>query len=96
LKGHHGDKIEIASVNIAYKNREIIQLLKERGTVVTAAKFDKLDEIDQKIDKCVTANFEKLTTPIYAFVMFNTQEGYERAVEYLSATTPFGFKNKKR
>ena len=28
--------------------------------------------------------------------MFNTQEGYERAVEYLSPTTPFGFKNPKR
>jgi len=55
-----------------------------------------LEDIDKKIDACVTANFEKLTTPIYAFVMFNTQEGYERAVEYLSPTTPFGFKNRKR
>ena len=27
LKGHHGDKIEIAGVNIAYRNREIIKLL---------------------------------------------------------------------
>jgi len=49
LKGHHGDKIEIASVNIAYKNREIIKLLQERGSIVTAAKFDKLEEIDEKI-----------------------------------------------
>jgi hypothetical protein len=96
LKGHHGDKIEIAGINIAYKNREIIKLLQERGAIITGAKFDKLEEIDKKIDECVTANFEKLTTPIYAFVMFNTQEGYERAVEYLSPTTPFGFKNPKR
>jgi len=28
--------------------------------------------------------------------MFNTQEGYERAVEHLSSHTPFGFKNRKR
>lgn len=27
LQGHHGDKIEIATINIAYKNRELIKLL---------------------------------------------------------------------
>jgi hypothetical protein len=55
LNGHHGDKIEVAGVNIAYKNREIIRLLRERGTVITNAKFDKLDDIDKKIANCLGA-----------------------------------------
>jgi len=44
----------------------------------------------------IESNWAEVTTPIKAFIIFKTQEGYERTCRHLSSRTPFGFQNKKR
>lgn len=57
----------------------MLKLLSKRGTLVTQAKFEKLKEIDDKINQLKEHQREKLCRPVAAFITFETQEGYERA-----------------
>jgi len=41
--------VKIVSLNFAYHNHELINLLRERGTAITALKFEKITELDQKL-----------------------------------------------
>ena len=36
---------------MGYKNKKLIQLLRERGTVINECQFDNLDKIEKKIEE---------------------------------------------
>lgn len=74
--------IRIAHISFAFDNKELLQALIARGSLITAGKFDKLRECNQKIDKMVTEDADKLQRPVAAFITFERQEGFERAMMY--------------
>ena len=62
--------IKIALTTFAFKNAEIIKLLKERGNIIKTEEWDKMEMIDQKINDVKNEHFEDLTTPCSVFMTF--------------------------
>ena len=74
--------MRIAHISFAFDNKELLQALIERGTLITKGAFDKLAKVNEKIDKMYENDREKLSTPVAAFITFETQEAFERAMFY--------------
>ena len=75
-------KVGFANITFAYDNPELLNLLETRGQAVTSGKFDKLPAINKKLQDLKETKSNKLIRPVTAFLTFNTQEGYERALKY--------------
>jgi hypothetical protein len=68
-------------VFFSFQNREIIQLLAQRGALLKTAEFKKADDIEEKINKLQNEHFDSLTIPTKAFVTFEHLETSEMAQE---------------
>jgi hypothetical protein len=75
-------QIRISNITVAFNNPELLKLLISRGSLITAGKFTKLSEENEKIDKYVNKNKDELTKPVAAFITFDREEGKNRALEY--------------
>ena len=75
-------EVGFANITFAYDNPELLNLLATRGSAVTSGKFDKLPAINEKLQELKDTKKNKLIRPVAAFLTFNTQEGYERALKY--------------
>ena len=75
-------KVGFANITFAYDNPELLRLLTIRGNAVTSGKFDRLPAINEKLQELKVTKKNKLIRPVAAFLTFNTQEGYERALKY--------------
>lgn len=89
-------EIKIANITFAFNNTHIIKLLKKRGAAITNAKFDKLEEINEQIQKIKEEEIANLVQPVAAFITFETQEGYERACNIKKQTKLFFFEEATR
>ena len=71
-------------ISFAFDNAELINLLRERGNAVKFEKYDKVREINQKIDnlKRDPNNIVKFNRPVTAFLTFENEEGINRCKEY--------------
>ena len=58
-------------------------MLMERGTLLGQGKFKKISIIDEKINKYLKNNLDEITTPVCAFISFQTQEGNERCERFM-------------
>ncbi len=76
------EKINIALISFAFDNGELINLLKSRGQAIKFEKFDKMREINKKIDELKTQNIDKFTRPVSAFLTFENEEGLNRCLSY--------------
>ena len=74
--------IRIAVTTFAFKNHEIINLLKKRGEIIKAEDWDEMAVMDDKINKLKNDQLEELTTPCSAFMTFENEEGVNRALKY--------------
>lgn len=61
----------MAVLKLVFKNGELLKLLKKRGKIIGEGNFEKLTEIEQKLNNFIEKNQEDLKTPICAFVTFN-------------------------
>lgn len=59
-------------------------MLKERGEQIKAEKWKKVTKIEKEIDELKSKHLGKLTRPISAFVTFESEEGFQRAVKFNS------------
>lgn len=75
------DRTKVAVTTLAFKNQEIISLLRERGLAIRKESWDEMRKIDQKINELKDNEFERITTPCSVFMTFETEEGYNRAIE---------------
>ena len=66
----------------AFKNAEIINLLKERGEIIKGENWDEMERIDAKINSHKDANLEDLMTPCAVFMTFENEEGVNRAINF--------------
>lgn len=75
----HGE-VKIACITLAHDNKEILNLLRTRGTVCTKGDFAKLQLLEEHIVKRVQGDFQKLRRPVMAFVTFCSQEAAVRCL----------------
>ena len=76
------DSVEIAVTTFAFRNHEIINLLKKRGAAIKYEQWDKQAEIEDEINKLKSEKFKELITPCSVFMTFETEEGVNRALNY--------------
>ena len=70
---------------MAFKNAEIINLLRERGTAIKNEDWAEQTKCEEKINDLKNREFETLTTPCSVFMTFETEEGVNRALSYAEA-----------
>jgi hypothetical protein len=68
-------------MDFTYDNAELIHMLKERGELIKAEKWDRVTKIELEIDHLKSKELGKLTRPISVFVTFENEEGYHRAIK---------------
>jgi hypothetical protein len=78
------EHIKIAMISFAYDNAEIINLLRTRGQFIKFEKYDKMREINKKVEhlKGNPTTLAKLNRPVTAFLTFENEEGINRMKEY--------------
>lgn len=74
--------IEIADIHFSFKNRKILNLLKERGKAILENNNDMKKKIENEINETKRKDHETITTPVWAYVAFANEKSYLRATEY--------------
>jgi hypothetical protein len=67
-------------ISFAFDNAELINLLKERGMAIKFEKWDKVRDINKKIDDIKTTSLDKYNRPVTAFITLENEEGLNRCV----------------
>lgn len=75
------DCVEVAVTTMAFKNEKIINLLRKRGDCIKTEQWDKQRELDRQINDLKEKEFKRLITPCSVFMTFETEEGYNRALQ---------------
>lgn len=57
---HEDKNLKIAHISFSYANREVIDLLMKRGSLITKGYYDKLNKSNQAIEQSVKANKDEL------------------------------------
>lgn len=73
-------RIKIVDVVFAFKNGDLIKSLKKRGSLIVRSKNKELIAIEKRINAYIEKNEEQLCTPIRAYITFQNEEGYQRAI----------------
>ena len=88
-EGEPEHPIKIAQITFAYHNAPVIDWLKQRGTLIIAEKFEKVDELNAKIVAAIENPNGKLLNelqhPCSVFASFECEEGQKRACKYTDA-----------
>ena len=61
-------------MQFGFDNRDVIKLLIKRGYALRQANFDKVEEIEQQINKHKTENQEKMLRPTTVILLFEHQK----------------------
>jgi len=71
------NKIEVVDIHLAYNNEEMIKLLKDRGAALIAADWPAQRVVEKDINELlkVDAKLKQFTTPVSAFITFNSEKG---------------------
>lgn len=85
--------VEILDIVFAYNNYQLIELLTERGAAITNCDWGATKEAEEKISKLIMIdentvneeNYNNLTTPVTAFITFNSDDGLNEALMYKKA-----------
>ena len=78
--------VSIASIHIAYDNAELINMLDERGNLLVKEDQHGMKKIETKIIEQISKNYEKFSTPVAAFVIFETEENRNRCIGQFGTT----------
>jgi hypothetical protein len=76
--------IKIAQITFAYHNAQVIDWLKQRGALIVAEKYEKVDELNEQIVTAIENPDGKLLNelqhPCSVFATFECEEGQKRAL----------------
>ena len=87
--------IKISNITLGFNNPELLKLLISRGSLITAGKFTKVAELNEKIEKYVKDHKDELTKPVAAFITFEREEGKNRALAYFCKPVPLKQSNEE-
>jgi hypothetical protein len=79
-----GNNIKIANISFSFANHKIIRLLEKRGHAIIYQDFKEKEKIEDEIEILKNKKFDELVRPNIAYITFETQEGYERAIKIKS------------
>jgi hypothetical protein len=76
--------IHIAQITFAFHNQEIINLLRKRGNFIKTEKWEKVDQINDKLDDSLKKPklLDELQHPCGVFLTFESEEGVNRALHF--------------
>jgi hypothetical protein len=80
-------EMNIAVIQFAYNNSSLIGLLKKRGMLIKEAKFEECLLLEEKITKLKDENLDSYIRPVFAFLTFENEAGYEVGRKYDSDET---------
>jgi len=75
------EEVKIADIIFGYVNQKLIAALATRGHAIARNKFDKVRKEDAKIGELIETEFDELTRPTAAFIIFEEEEGAAQAVK---------------
>ena len=77
-------EVECKGIQFAYNNYQIIDILKKRGSAIANCKWEVVTKCDQQLTEMVKdeSNYEKFTTPVCAFVTFESDDGQLEALSF--------------
>ena len=70
----------------------MIKLLKQRGNQIKEGNFKKVAAIEEEINNLKQENIEDYTRPVFAFITFLQEGGYEAAKNFSGQATLLGAK----
>ena len=78
------EEVKIAQITLAFHNEKVINWLRKRGTFIKMEKWDKVDTINDQISEALKDGvlLDKLQTPCSVFATFESEEGYNRGLEF--------------
>ena len=76
------EEIKVAVTTFAYRNGELINMLRQRGSMIKSEDWDGMKKLDSKISKLKNVSLENFTTPCSIFMSFENEEGINRALRY--------------
>lgn len=81
--GEYNKKAAVANIAFAYANHEVIELLKARGTAITALNKEEMQKKDEELINLIRneENFNTFKVPVCAFVTFENDDAYNIASE---------------
>jgi hypothetical protein len=77
------NQVNIAHVDYGYKNRDLVNMITDRGTAISTGYVKDLASKEAKLNQYIRDNKDQLQQPVTAFIIFNKDEDYELCVEYL-------------
>ena len=82
--------IRIANISYSFSNNKMIQLLTKRGSAIANHNLKEKLKIEKEIEDLRENNLDEISNPSMAFITFEIQEGYERAINVTSGLSyPF-------
>ena len=76
------EHVKIAITTFAFKNPDIINLLKERGDIIKNERWKDMGPVDENINKIKKEKIDDLMTPVAVFMTFECEEGVNRAMAF--------------
>ena len=73
--------VEIAHIHLNFDNVKIYNKLQSRGDAIKSKNIDKKAKIEKEIEDYCISNQDKLCVPKEAYIIFETEEAYHRAMK---------------
>jgi hypothetical protein len=73
-------------VIFAFKNSMMINTLIKRGQYIMNSKNKELIEIEHQLNKTFEEQGDELSEPVRAYIIFQDEEGYQRAIHLTKQT----------
>jgi hypothetical protein len=73
-------RCDIACVELLFRNGKIVEKMKERGEFLLDKNQEKVEEIDEEMRALISEEKNDLSFPVEAFITFESEEGYLRAM----------------
>lgn len=84
VKSDDKSLISIAHIHLGFDHTYIHSLLESRGSAIKNGKVEKKEKLEKQIVDYIDDNKVYLSTPKDAYIIFETEEAYHRAMKYNS------------
>lgn len=81
------EQVKVAITTMAFNNKDLIHLLRKRGTAIHNENWDKQRKIENKINDLKNKHLEYFTKPCSVFMSFENEECKERASRFSDLTS---------
>ena len=74
------ENTNIISINFSFNNKDVFDLLSERGGLLVEGEIIEAKEIESKIDELIHFFYSQLGVPCTALIIFEEEEAWQRAL----------------